>query len=119
MKKYIIYITLLLTTFFLGGCNSRTYDEISVFTPIPTVVKYTTDVKPIIQNSCVSCHSSTGSASFAPLTNYVETKNAIVKIINRIQRPDGDPQKMPVGGSLSSSQIETIKKWQTDGLIEN
>lgn len=65
--------------------------------------------------NCVSCHSPGPQA----LTNYSQVKNNIDNIINRISRPNGDPLKMPQGGSLSPVQINIITKWKADGLLEN
>jgi len=116
MKKiiYIVFLAILSI-----ACESRTYEEISDKTPIAQLVTYNKDVKPIIDANCISCHSPGGSASFQPLTGYNQVKNNIDKIIDRINRPTGDPQKMPQGGSLSSSQTMIITKWKTDGLTEN
>lgn len=115
MKKvtYILAISFAVITI---GCESRTYEEISDNTPIVLPVKYTSDIKPIMDNSCVSCHSA---GSFKPLATFDQVKNNIDGILDRIQRPNGDPLKMPKGGSLSSSQINTFIKWKADGLTEN
>jgi len=110
----IIYIAVLFL--FVTSCESRTYEEISDNTPITTVVKYESDLKPIIESNCINCHSAT---SYKPLVNYNQIKANIDIIINRIQRPSGDPLRMPQGGSLSSNQINLFVKWKTDGLIEN
>jgi mono/diheme cytochrome c family protein len=99
----------------LTACESRTYEEISDNTPIAEVVTYTKDVKPIIDANCISCHSPGVQA----LTNYSQVKTNINTIIDRISRANGDPQKMPQGGSLSPSQINIITKWKADGLLEN
>jgi len=101
---------------FLISCESRTYEEISDNTPITEVVKYNTAVKTIIDNNCIGCH---GAGSFKPLTTYNDVKTNIDAIINRIQRQNGDPLKMPQGGSLSGSQINVIVQWKADGLLEN
>lgn len=113
MKK-IIYIAGLIL--FVTSCESRTYEEISDNTPITSVVKYESDLKPIMESNCMSCHSASG---FKPLNNYNLVKANIDIIINRIQRPSGDPLKMPQGGSLSANQIDLFVKWKADGLIEN
>ncbi|WP_051878794.1 hypothetical protein [Chryseobacterium sp. FH1] len=102
--------------FSAASCDSTTYEEISDNTPITSIVKYEADIKPIIENSCISCHSSSSSA---PLTNYSQVRANIDNIINRIQRPAGDPLRMPQGGSLPQNQINIIVKWKADGLIEN
>ncbi|UMQ44085.1 hypothetical protein MKS83_10350 [Chryseobacterium sp. Y16C] len=116
MKK-IMYIFSLATI--LIACESRTYEEISGSTPIVEKVTYNKDVKPLIDANCIVCHSAGGSASFQPWTSYTQVKNHIDNILDRIQRPVGDPQKMPQGGALSQSQINIFIKWKTDGLIEN
>lgn len=115
--KRLIYIMSLATV--LIACESRTYEEISDKTPIVELVTYNKDVKPIIEANCIICHSPGGAASFQPWTSYNQVKNNIDKIIDRINRPVGDPQKMPQGGSLSPSQITIITKWKADGLNEN
>lgn len=98
------------------ACESRTYEDISDNTPITVPVNYTADVKPIIENNCIGCHSI---GSFKPLANYDQVKNNIEGILDRIQRANGDQQKMPKGGSLSATQINIFLKWKADGLIEN
>ncbi|MEY8758962.1 c-type cytochrome [Chryseobacterium tongliaoense] len=112
MKK-IVYT--LLSAILTIACSSRTYDDISEDTPIADQVKYAANVKVILDNNCVSCHSA---GSFKPLTTYNDVRNNIDAIINRIQRPNGDPLKMPPGGSLSQTQINTFIKWKTDGFVE-
>ncbi len=113
MKK-VVYTALLAITAI--ACESRTFDDISDHTPIAEEVKYTANVKAILDNNCVSCHSA---SSFKPLTTYKDVRNNIDGIINRIQRPNGDPLKMPPGGSLSQTQINTFIKWKADGFVEN
>ncbi|MEC5157944.1 c-type cytochrome [Chryseobacterium sp. MP_3.2] len=115
MKKLII---ILLSTFYLFSCESRTYEEISDQTPLNATIKYVDDVKPIIDANCIICHAPGGSGSFQILTNYNEVKMSIDEIINRIQKPIGDPLKMPQGSTLPPQQIEIIKKWKTDGLLQ-
>ncbi|SIP96211.1 hypothetical protein SAMN05880574_10320 [Chryseobacterium sp. RU37D] len=112
MKKLLFIFS---SAVVLIACESRTYEEISDNTPIAEQVTFTKDVKPIIDANCVSCHSPGAQA----LTNYSEVKANINNIIDRISRPNGDPLKMPQGGSLSPSQINIITKWKADGLLEN
>jgi len=116
MKKMMCIISLALVSI---ACESRTYEEISDKTPVVELVTYNKDVKPIIDANCIVCHSAGGAASFQPWTSYSQVKNNIDKIIDRIGRPVGDPQKMPQGGSLSPTQISIITKWKADGLTEN
>lgn len=112
MKKLLFTVS---SAVLLIACESRTYEEISDNTPITTVVTYHKDIKPIMDANCVSCHSPGPQA----LTNYSQVKNNIDHIIDRVGRANGDPLKMPQGGSLSPVQINMITKWKADGLAEN
>ncbi|UKB83424.1 hypothetical protein LF887_20785 [Chryseobacterium sp. MEBOG06] len=115
MKKLTLLLLASAATLLIA-CESTTYEEISDNTPIIVPVKYTEDIKPIMDNNCVSCHSA---ASFKPLVTYDQVKNNIDGILDRIQRANGVPGKMPQGGSLSATQVNIFIKWKTDGLTEN
>ncbi|WKW46773.1 hypothetical protein P3875_01490 [Myroides sp. JBRI-B21084] len=117
MKKSFLFILIVSAAFI--SCESATYEEISENSPITEKVTYNKHVKKIMEAKCTSCHSSNGSASSLPLTNYTQVKQVVNGIINRIQRPAGDPLRMPQGGSMATSDINTIIKWQQDGLLEN
>lgn len=112
MKKLIFTLS---SAVLLTACESRTYEEISDNTPITQVVTYNKDVKAIMDANCISCHSPGPK----DLTNYTQVKTNINNIIDRISRANGDPLKMPQGGSLSPAQINIINKWKADGLPEN
>lgn len=113
MKKLLFIVS---AAAMLIACESRTYEEISDNTPITETVTYTKDVKTIVDNNCIGCHSA---GSFKPLTTYNDVKTNIDGILDRIQRANGVPGKMPQGGSLSQSQINIFIKWKADGLVEN
>ncbi|MPT31243.1 MAG: cytochrome c [Chryseobacterium sp.] len=105
--------------FMLMSCDTKTYEDISDNTPITETVTYNKNVKTIIDNNCVVCHSPTGSNPYFPLTDHTAVKNSIDNILDRIQRANGDPLKMPQGGTLSQDNINMIIKWKADGLLEN
>ena len=119
MKHIIKFSVFVLVIFTFIGCDTKTYDDISDHTPITETITYNKDIKTIVQNNCVVCHSPTGSNPYFPLTDYTATKNAIDNILDRIQRANGDPLKMPQGGTLSQDNINVFKKWKDDGLLEN
>ncbi|HRP89011.1 MAG TPA: hypothetical protein PKX92_03135 [Edaphocola sp.] len=104
---------------FMMACRTRTMEDITGKQPDPGITtNYEDDVKVIIQNNCNNCHAPGGSKSSFPLNTYQLMKENFDEILNRVQRPNGDPLKMPQGSSLSSSQIEVLKKWKADGFIE-
>lgn len=119
MKNTIKLSAVVLSFFAVMSCETKTFEDISENAPVPEIVTYNKDVKAIIQNNCVVCHSPTGANPYYPLTDYTLVKNAVDNILDRVQRANGDPQKMPQGGTLSLNDINLIKKWKADGLLEN
>ena len=82
-------------------------------TPDPCAdITYTTNVKPIIDSSCIQCHGSGGN--FPNLTTYsgVSTNATIVK--NAVVSG-----RMPQGGSLTQEQIKAIECWVDAGALNN
>jgi len=118
-KKYL-GVTLL--TLFLYSCDSHTYEELEETPPVVVgKVTYDAQVKAVIDNYCINCHSQNGSMPYRMLTNYAEVKDAIenTDLIDRIQRENGEPGQMPQGGRMPQGQINLILQWNTDGLLEN
>lgn len=113
MKSKIIIFALALIAFTLViySCDTRTYDEISGGAIVhPT---YTKDIKPIMDNYCVSCHNESGS--YPDLTTYSSVSENAESVYNAIN--DGS---MPQGGDkLSNTTIKTFQNWMTDGKPEN
>ncbi|WP_348824840.1 c-type cytochrome [Flavobacterium aestuarii] len=128
MKKAIAFTILLAS---LASCSdSDTYQEIETppgtGTPPPTTepaakLTYTKNVKSIIDANCITCHQTGKAAAFRPLTTYAQVKEAVQSagLLNRIQLQNGEQGIMPQGGRMSQANIDIIKKWNTDGLLEN
>lgn len=111
--KTLKIIFILMITLYLGfSCDSSTYDEVSGEVSNPT---YTANIKPIIANNCLSCHSKAG-AQYPVMETYLQLKEATEKgsVICRI-----DDQScgavMPQSGRMPQTTINTIKKWASNG----
>jgi len=120
MKKIFIIFAFLSFTFF--GCTSVSTDDLIDSQPLPTLITYTDNVKTIVDNNCIFCHSNP-PVNGAPisLTTYNEVKNAVQinGLIGRISKQAGEAGAMPAGGPrLPQNLIDQIIKWQTDGLLE-
>jgi hypothetical protein len=115
--KYIIYSTFL----FSINCSNNSEDDLT--NPIVlNITKYTQDIKPIIDNNCVSCHGAIPSNG-APmsLVTYAQVKDALQNrgLLDRISRAQGAPGMMPnLGTRLPQATIDLIIDWNTDGLLE-
>jgi hypothetical protein len=113
-------------------CPGGQYDEvddIAVKVKSPT---YNQDVKPILNSKCVGCHSQL--SSYNGVVNGTARGSACQGTQNSNYVVPGDPNssliylkitnppcgsRMPPGGSLSQSEIDTIKNWILGGAPEN
>lgn len=119
MKKYIslsIFIILFIS------CTSDSTEDLEPTNPPNDPITYTNNVKSIIDNNCLACHTNppTNGAPI-PLVTYIQVENSTENgpLINRIERAPGSAGVMPIGGNtLSTGQIQTIKDWQTQGYLE-
>jgi mono/diheme cytochrome c family protein len=96
------------------------YDKFENFKPAvqcdtSSVVKYSTNVKAIIDANCNNCHSGTASSGGGiVLDNYTALKNTAVtgKLISSVTW-DGKASQMPKGAfdKIDACSISTLKKW--------
>jgi hypothetical protein len=119
MNLKLLFIIVILTT--LSSCSNDSTSDLTTPTNNAVTIKYSTDVSAIINNNCLSCHTSP-PVNGAPmqLTTYDDVKNAILTrgLIDRISRAQGEGGMMPNGGTrLPQATIDRIIKWQTDGFI--
>lgn len=115
------YTAIALLSIVLYSCDSHTYEEIQEEIIVEGDVTYNANVKSIIDDNCVSCHSDGNVASFRPLTTYNQVKAAVENggLLQRIQMQDSEPGVMPQSGRMPQSKIDIILQWNQDGLLEN
>lgn len=126
MKKGILFLLTLMIIFLLSACY---YDSIEYLFPEEnnqcdtTSFSYSTDVKPILQNNCYSCHSNSSSSlgggikleDHADVT--VQASNG--RLMGTITHSDGFVQ-MPQGApKLEDCKITIIRKWIEAGMLNN
>jgi hypothetical protein len=113
-----------------------------VILPPPTVVQFAANVQPILNTNCVPCHNNTNhqaqlnmdaAVAYGNLVNQPATElttmfrikpgdpanSYLIHKINGTQGPPvgGSGVRMPPGGALSASDIQTITKWVQDGAV--
>ena len=116
--KHILFILIGSLTF---NCSNVSEEDLIDATPIPTTVTYIDNVKSIIDNNCIACHSDP-PVNGAPisLVTYENVKNAVENngLLSRISSDDLS-FSMPFGGPrLPQNTIDIIIQWEADGLIE-
>ena len=75
-------------------------------------------VKTIIQNNCISCHSSSGTWAGRPVS--FDSDSSISMQYANIKAAVADPvtfinKRMPQGGTLSQDDIDIIISWYNKG----
>jgi hypothetical protein len=122
MKKVISKWGMLsVAIFFAVACANDSTDDL--VEPVEVdLITYTEHVRPIVQNNCVRCHADLPlNGAPMPLTTYGDVKNAVENrgLLDRIQRQEGEPGLMPLGGPrLPQELIDVILEWEADGLVE-
>lgn len=90
-------------------------------TPTPGVpsITYTSHVKFMMDNNCVTCHSPGTIGQFPFLTNYSEVKgqaDAGRVLARAINGSGGGP--MPPSGLMPQATLDTLQMWLDQGALE-
>jgi len=121
MERRIISL-LMLGMAVLSSCY---YDVSEILYPAGTCntanMSYTTDIKPILQQNCYSCHSVAVHNGNIILEGYTEMMPYVNNghLLGTIKHQSGFafmPQNSP---QLSSCEIGKIEQWITDGAQNN
>ena len=111
LRKFIAWL-LLTGAISVSSCTNET--------PVSPMEPYFPKVKAIIADNCtISCHApSKGFDDGRPVV--LESDSDIVNLAQSIKRAVSDPIspmniRMPLGGQLSASDIDIIKKWVATG----
>lgn len=118
MKKILLVISICIAVL---SCSNDSEDDLIDSIPIPNTVTYVDNVKTIIDNNCISCHSDPPvNGAPIPLVSYSQVKDAVLNkdLIGRITGSSSG-SLMPLGGpKLPQNLIDIIIQWETDGLLE-
>jgi len=81
-------------------------------------ISYTSDIKPIITNSCTPCHMPPQGRK-EPFENYEQVKAHIATIIARVKLPQDDRKFMPPVNkkpALTNDQVALLVQWQQQNM---
>lgn len=118
----LISLTVYTLALTLSGCY---YDKFEEENPSDQV-SYTADIQPIFNAYCTSCHPvlvanpdlSSGN-SYSSITNGIYIVPNDIDASTLYQRLLGNPSIMPPSGSLSASEINSVKSWIEQGALDN
>ncbi len=120
MKKLIYTITI--SSLLIFSCSNVSEDDLIDNTPIENVVTYNANIKPILDNNCVACHSNPPLNGASTSYDTYESARLGVEnnIINRISKQVGESGAMPIGGPrLPQASIDLFQQWLDEGFLEN
>jgi hypothetical protein len=119
MKKLKIVFVVCLGVL-IYSCDSKTYEEIQPpVTPIDTGFRpsYEKDIKPLLEASCVDCHSTGGINPYLETYKFAKTATDN-KLICRLEGTTCGAM-MPKGGTpWTKATIDVIKLWKSQGYLE-
>ena len=122
--RYIIVMAIIMMT--IIACSKSTETDASSNTvPSPPTAtscasapaKFSSDVSAIIQSSCATssgCHGNGSRNGPGALTTFNQIQNAAALIKSEVVS-----KRMPLGGSLTNSQIQSISCWVDNGALNN
>lgn len=80
---------------------------------------YSTEVKPLIDKKCISCHNTSNQSGNINLDNYNGVKNNSGKIFGSISHSSGN-SPMPKGEpKMSDCEIKKVQLWISNGSLNN
>jgi len=121
-KKVIVTLMLAVAGFVLSCSKKGGGPGDSQQIPLPNScdgvsAQFASDISPIIQTRCATgagCHGSGSSNGPGALTNFTQIKNAAITI--RAAVVSGE---MPLGSTLSGTQVAEISCWVDHGALNN
>jgi hypothetical protein len=116
MKKIFTFFAFCFMLLAFVSCEKSTGTDLTKY-PLYT---YEKDVKPVLVTNCAPCHLAGSAVNSNKWDDYTQAKNKVLNILDRTQRVPGTQGFMPRNRTVAipSSEIDKIKRWQVDGLLE-
>ena len=132
MFKGLLFCFIVSTGFILinSGCSKTNAEDLVVVEEEDSISNntsnlcepeglYSSEVKPIIDANCVSCHAPGGSVSFLSLDTHSNTVNNSTNLMAAINHDSGVSAMPPGSSKLSDCDIQTIQKWIDANMPDN
>jgi hypothetical protein len=118
---------LILAIVFMSGCyydsEEKLYPQLSTTCDL-TNVTFTGTIKPILQASCLSCHSNSQAANSGggiKLENYADFQTIAKsgRLMGAVKHENGFEPMPQGGGKLIDCEISQLQKWIDNGTLNN
>ncbi len=120
MKPYFIKLLVFILIFINLCCENDSENDLVDVVDVP-LVTYNNNVKTIIDDSCIRCHTDPPiNGAPMPLLIFDQVRDAVVnrELTTRISSNDNSTVMPPGGPRLPQPIIDIIIQWNTDGLLE-
>lgn len=98
-----------------ASCDSHTYEEAAGVVANPV---YTTNIRPIVQNNCISCHSAeNGQTPYFDTYDQFKNETQNGELLCRISG-ESCGSVMPESGRMPQVNIDLITTWAANGCPE-
>ena len=121
-RSIISFLSLVMFSLFIVSCY---YDNEEALYPSlnstcdTTNVTYSGTIIPILNNSCLTCHSSPATGGSILLTTYAEVVSSAPRITGSIKQLPGFSAMPKNGGKLKSCSITQWDIWVRNGMPNN
>lgn len=117
-----LYLILLLFIAFMVQCSTvKDKTFVSNNSEKSFTTSYTTDIKPLIERSCMPCHAPENKHDLKLLDTYSAVSKEAKEILKLVQLPQEEKMFMPYKlkkQPLSEEEISLVKKWVEEGKPE-
>ncbi|KGO89490.1 hypothetical protein [Flavobacterium suncheonense] len=114
------FYAIVFSGFVLSSCTSDSESDLYDGT-LQENITYTNDIKPIITENCIMCHSQPPqNGAPMPLTTYTFVKDAVEHrgLLDRVSSTDPNFWMPFMGERLPQSKIDMLIAWENAGMPE-
>jgi len=130
MKKTIRIFGVLASLMIMLSLTGCYYDEVVVqVIPTNNDVSFKTDIQPILNTNCISCHTTIVQPNLTVGKSYANLKaipGGIVpgdaagsELVDMLKHDPSNPNPMPPQGPILAKDISLIVDWINQGALDN
>ena len=113
----ILVLLLAISIFIISACSTHKSSLDTYTSTMDREVTFNKDIMPILDRSCLSCHS--GDSKLDHFDDMDEVKEEIGEIIERVELDPSNKKYMPYKQKqpgLSPEEIKLFKEWAVKGF---